>query len=167
MNFITKLLKFKDIFSDAISIQVLINHLIKKRHLAPYYNIKKEHLVRIFIYFVVRTYGLSESIISDRGPQFMSEFWQCLYKRLGIKVKLLTVYHLETEGQFKRVNQAMKMYLQSYVNYIQDDWAECPSSGICQESGLRLVRPCGQQPPSRQGVELLVVKSLRAPQTII
>ena len=120
----TKLLKLKDIFLSVISIQVLINFLIKKRYLAPYYSIKKKHLVYIFIYFIVRTYGLLKLIISNRGPQFMSEFWQCLYKRLGIKVKLLIVYYLEINGQLKRVNQVRKTYLQSYINYKQDDWAE-------------------------------------------
>ena len=119
-----KLLELKGIFLIATSIQALINRLIKKRHLAPCHNIKKEHLVRMFIYFIVRTYGLSESIISDRGPQFMSEFWQCLYRRLGIKVKLLTAHYLETDGQSERVNQAIKTYLRSYINYIQNDWAE-------------------------------------------
>jgi transposase InsO family protein len=124
MDFVTDLPESNGIFPGATSIWVLTDRFTKERHLAPCHSMKKEHLVRMFIHFVVRTHGLPESIVSDRGPQFVSEFWQCLCKRLGIKAKLSTAHHPETDGQSERVNQAMETYLRSYVNYMQDDWAE-------------------------------------------
>ena len=123
MDFVTDLPESKGIFPGATSIWVITDRLTKERHLAPCHSMKKEHLVRMFIHFVIRTHGLPESIVSDRGPQFVSEFWQCLCKRLGIRAKLSTAHHPETDGQSERVNQAMETYLRSYVNYMQDDWA--------------------------------------------
>jgi len=34
----------------------------------------------------------------------------------------LTAYHPQTNGQTKRVNQELEIYLQFYINYQQDDW---------------------------------------------
>ena len=124
MDFVTELPESKGIFPGATSIWVITDRLTKERHLAPCHSMKTEHLVRMFIHFVVRTHGLPESIVSDRGPQFVSEFWQSLCKTLGIKAKLSTAHHPETDGQSERVNQSMEAYLRSYVNYMQDDWAE-------------------------------------------
>jgi len=124
MDFVTDLPPSNGLFPDATSIWVITDRLSKERHLAPCHSMKTEHLVRIFIHFIVRTHGLPESIVSDRGPQFVSEFWQSLCKRLGVKAKLSTAHHPQTDGQSERVNQAMETYLRSYVNYMQDDWAE-------------------------------------------
>ena len=71
----TKLSKLKGIFLGAIFSQVITDYLTKERHLAPCHRIKIEHLVRMFIHFIIRTHGLLELVMSDRGPQFMSEFW--------------------------------------------------------------------------------------------
>ncbi|ERF68925.1 hypothetical protein EPUS_09503 [Endocarpon pusillum Z07020] len=124
MDFVTDLPESNGIFPGATSIWVLTDRLTKERHLARPATAETEHLVRMFIHFVVRSHGLPESIVSDRGPQFVSEFWNSLCKRLGIKAKLSTAHHPETDGQSERVNQAMETYLRSYVNYMQDDWAE-------------------------------------------
>ena len=59
---------------------------------------------------------------SDRGPQFVSKMWDSLCKLLGITAKLPTVFHPETDGQSENANQEVERYLQSYVNYFQDDW---------------------------------------------
>lgn len=61
---------------------------------------------------------------SDRGPQFASKMWDSLCKRLGIKAKLSTAWHPETDGQSEIANQEMDQYLRSYVNQFQDDWVE-------------------------------------------
>ncbi len=42
---------------------------------------------------------------------------------LGIKAKLSTAYHPQTDGQTKRVNQILEESLRFFVNYHQDDWS--------------------------------------------
>ncbi|THG98618.1 hypothetical protein EW145_g7394 [Phellinidium pouzarii] len=48
---------------------------------------------------VYRRFGLPKRIISDRGPQFASHVFQTLCSHLGIKSKLSTAYHPQTDGQ--------------------------------------------------------------------
>ena len=43
---------------------------------------------------------------------------------LGTKKKLSTAYYPQTNGQTERINQEIGMFLQHYINYQQDDWAE-------------------------------------------
>ena len=47
-----------------------------------------------------------------------------LTKTLGTKQILSIVYHLQTDGQMEQINQKVKVFLQYYINYQQDDWME-------------------------------------------
>ena len=61
-------------------------------------------------------------MISDRGPQFVSNFMRGLSKTLGIKVATSTAYHPQTDGQTECVNQEVEQFLHLFVNQRQDDW---------------------------------------------
>ena len=71
---------------------------------------------------VWKHHGLFSSVVSDRGPQFIADVWQSLCRRLGIKAKLSTAYHPQTDGQSENSNQWMKQYLRLFVNYHQTNW---------------------------------------------
>jgi len=43
---------------------------------------------------------------------------------LEIETKLLTSFHLQTNGQTKRMNQELEQHLQFFVNHRQKDWPE-------------------------------------------
>ena len=60
-----------------------------------------EGLVRLFRDNIWKLHRLSESIVSDRGPQFTAELTKELNRMLGIKTKLLTAFHLQTDEQTK------------------------------------------------------------------
>ena len=83
-----------------------------------------EETARMLIKHVWKVHGLPTTIISDRGPQFVSLVWKSLCVMLGIKAKLSTAFHPETDGQSEISNQEMERYLRTYVNYQQDDWTE-------------------------------------------
>ena len=61
--------------------------------------ISAEGLVRLFMDNIWKLYGLPESIVSDREPQFAVELTKELNRVLGIKTKLLTSFHSQTDGQ--------------------------------------------------------------------
>ena len=63
-----------------------------------------EGLARLFRDNVWKLHGLPKSIISDRGPQFAAELMKELNRMLGIKSKMLTAFHPQTDGQTERVN---------------------------------------------------------------
>jgi hypothetical protein len=107
------------------AIWVVVDRLTKARHLvACHTNVDSKDLADRFVKHVFRLHVLPLPIVSDRGPQFASDFWKQLCKRLGIERTLSTAFHPQTDGQTERVNAIMEQYLRYYVNYLQDDWAE-------------------------------------------
>ena len=80
-------------------------------------------LAEVIIKVVVRHHSLPESIVSDRGSVFTSKFWFSLCYFLGIKRKLSTAFHSQTDGQTERQNSTMEAYLRAFVNFEQDNWA--------------------------------------------
>jgi transposase InsO family protein len=75
----------------------------------------------LFIQWVYRFYGPPDIIVSDRGPQFISAFWDEFCTSLGIKLKLSTTNHPQTDGQTEIMNQYLKLRLRHFVNYYQDN----------------------------------------------
>src|SRR3979490_17751 len=63
-----------------------------------------------------------KQVISDRGPQFISEFTCELYRLLGIKLAATTAYHPQADDQTERVNQELEQYLRLFINERQDNW---------------------------------------------
>ena len=80
-------------------------------------------LAKIIIDIVVRHYGLPDSIVTDQRSLFTSKFWSLLCYFLGIKRRLSTAFHPQTDGQTERQNSTMEAYLQAFVNFEQNDWA--------------------------------------------
>jgi len=83
-----------------------------------------EGLARLLRDNVWKLHGLPESVVSDRGPQFAAELTRELNRMLGIKTKLSTAFHLQTDGQTERMNQELEQYLQFFVEHRQKDWPE-------------------------------------------
>ena len=105
------------------SILVIVDRLTKMVHYEPVkVTIDVSSLVEVIIYIVVRHYGFPDSIVSDRRSVFTSKFLSSLCYFLGIKRKLSTTFHSQTDGQTERQNSTMEAYLRTFVNYEQNDW---------------------------------------------
>jgi transposase InsO family protein len=87
-------------------------------------SIDAKSAARLYINYPFRIYGPPDTIVSDRGPQFISAFWNEFTRILGIKLKLSTAYHPQTDGQTEIVNQYLDQRLRPFVNYFQDNWSE-------------------------------------------
>ena len=83
-----------------------------------------EGLVRLFRDNVWKLHRLSESMVSDRGPQFAAELTKELNRMLGIKIKLSMVFHPQMDGQTEQMNQELEQYLRFFVEHRQKDWLE-------------------------------------------
>jgi transposase InsO family protein len=104
---------------------VVIDRLGKRAYSIPCYKTTTaKDMARLFITYIWRTHGPPDTIVSDRGPQFISEFWNELCRILGIKLKLSTANHAPTDGQTEIMNQYIDQRLRPFVNYYQDNWSE-------------------------------------------
>jgi transposase InsO family protein len=108
------------------SIWVIIDRLTKLAHFLlvkiKYSTVK---LAKIYLERILSLHGVPKTIISDRGPQFVSKFWMELHKSLGTKVIHSSAYHPQTSGQTERVNQILEDILRSCALTYQDQWDEC------------------------------------------
>jgi hypothetical protein len=105
------------------AILVIVDRLTKMKHFLPCqetYN--AEEVAHLYVKYVWKLHGLPQTIVSDRGPQFVAEFWKHLTKRLGIQSLLSTAFHPETDGQTEVSNAFLEQYLRGQVSYLQDDW---------------------------------------------
>jgi len=107
------------------SILVVVDRLMKMVHFISI--IEKtlaKGLARLFRDNVWKLHSLPESIILDRGPQFAAGLMRELNEMLGIKSKLSTAFHPQTDGQTERVNQELKQYLRMFIDHRQEQWLE-------------------------------------------
>ncbi|KAI5118039.1 hypothetical protein M0805_009221 [Coniferiporia weirii] len=74
--------------------------------------------------YVYKRFGLPRRIISNRGPQFASQVFQTLCSHLGIKSKLSTTYHPQTDGQTEHMNQEVEAYLRIYCGTSPHTWSD-------------------------------------------
>ncbi len=101
IDFITKL----PLVVGKDAILVVCDRLSKMTHfMATIEEISVEELVRLFRDNVWKLHGLLESVVSDKGLQFAAELTKELNKILGIEMRLLTVFYLQTDGQTERMN---------------------------------------------------------------
>jgi len=105
------------------SIMVVIDSVTKHAHfVSTVTTISAARAAHLFLNHVWKHHGLPRKVVSDRGPQFVAEFTQELYRLLGIKLAATTAYHPQGDGQTERVNQELEHYLQLFTNQRQDDW---------------------------------------------
>ena len=125
MDFVTGLPLSSDWKGDSYdSILVIVDRLTKIVHYKPVkVTIDAPGLAEVIIDVVVRHHGLLDSIISDRGAIFTSKFWSSLCYFLGIKRRLFTAFHPQTDGRTEQQNSMIEAYLRAFVNWEQNDWA--------------------------------------------
>ena len=119
MDFIVDLPKSKDM----TTIMVVVDRLTKMAHFIPFRCLPTASIAAdSFINNIFRLHGFPDSIISDRGSQFTSEFWNRLCSLLDIKHSLSTANHPQTDGQTERVNSILEQYLRCFINEKQNNW---------------------------------------------
>ena len=66
--------------------------------------------------------GLPEEILSDGGPQFVSQVMELVLQTLGIKHSVSTPYHPQTNGLCERVNGTIKSLIQKVATSNPSAW---------------------------------------------
>jgi hypothetical protein len=81
------------------SIWVIVDRLTKVAHFIP---IKTTYsgpqLAELYISRIVCLHGVPKKIVSDRGTQFTSKFWERLNETIDTQLCFSFAYHTQTDG---------------------------------------------------------------------
>ena len=83
-----------------------------------------EQLAEIFFDKWYCENGLPLDIVSDRDKLFMSRFWKTLHALTGVKLKMSTSYHPETDGSSERTNKTVIQCIRFAVERDQLGWVK-------------------------------------------
>ena len=120
MYFITGLPRTR---SGYDSIWVVVDRLTKVAHFIPVkttYTSAK--LAKIYMTKIVCLHGVPRTIVSDRGTQLTSKFWNQLHETLGTRLEFSTSFHPHTVGQTERVNQILEDMLRACALDYGSSW---------------------------------------------
>lgn len=77
----------------------------------------------LLVSHVVRLHGIPTDVVSDRGPQFISQVWRSFCRGLGASVSLSSGFHPQTNGQTERTNQDLESALRCVASANPSSWS--------------------------------------------
>ena len=107
------------------TILVIVDRLTKQAIFIPAHDtIMSTDLAHLFVLHVFSKHSIPSHVTSDRGLEFVSNFFRSLGTALDMQLHFTSGYHPEGDGQTERTNQTLKQYLRVYCNYQQDNWSK-------------------------------------------
>jgi hypothetical protein len=96
------------------SIWVIVDRFSKVAHFIPIKSTYKgAKLAELYIARIMCLHVVPKKIVSDRGTQFTSRFWEKLHEVMDTRLNFSSAHHPQTDGQTKRVNQILKDMLRA------------------------------------------------------
>ncbi len=120
---------FIDFVVDLLSSEGCMNLLIitdclsKKIILKLCKNMTAEWVAQTFIWHFYWAHELFITIVSNWGTQFVSSLWKRVCQLLKIVQRVFTAYHSETDRTTEWMNQNVELYIHTFSNYSQNNWA--------------------------------------------
>lgn len=119
LDFITGL----PLFQGFSVILVVVDRFSKGAHFGLLPTHFTAHKVAVlFLDMVCKLHGFPKSLISDRDPVFMSNFWRELFKPNGTKLRMSTAYYPQSDGQTEVLNRVLEQYLRVFVHQKPSLW---------------------------------------------
>ena len=107
------------------AVWVIVDRLTKSTHfLAVRMTFTLEELCRWYIREIVWLHGVPVSIVLDRDPQFMAQFWKSFQKAMGTQLSMSTAFHPQTDDQSERAIQILEDMLRACVLDLKGSWEE-------------------------------------------
>jgi transposase InsO family protein len=105
------------------SIWVIMDRLTKVAHFIPIKTTySRPQLAELYMSRIVYLHGVPKKIMSDRGTQFTSMFWERLHETLDTQLRFSSAYHPQTDGQTERVNQILEDMLRACALQYGRSW---------------------------------------------
>lgn len=126
LDFVTDLPTSRDAQGNEYdSILVLVDRFSKYvRYLPVSKTITAQGVADLLLRQCFLKQGPPDTLLSDRGSVFTSQFWSDICYHLRIDHRLSTAFHPQTDGQTERQNQELETFLRIYMNYQQDNWVD-------------------------------------------
>jgi hypothetical protein len=105
------------------SIWVIVDRLTKVTHfilVKTTYSSAK--LVELYMSRIVCLHGVPKKIVSDRGSQFTSKFWEKLHESMDTKLNFSSAYHQQIDGQTERTKQILEDMLRACALKYGKSW---------------------------------------------
>jgi len=114
MDFIEKLPSF----FRFDTILVIVDQLIKQTVFIPIHDtIMSVDLAYLLVLYVFSKHGVPSHVTSNRGLEFVSNFFWSLGTTLDMHFYFTSGYHPKGNRQTERTNQTLEQYLYVYCNY--------------------------------------------------
>jgi IS30 family transposase len=105
------------------SIWVIVDRITKVAHFiavkTTYSGVK---LAELYMLRIVCLHGVSKKIMSDRGSQFTSKFWEKLHESMDTKLNFSSAYHPQTDGQTEKTNKILEDMLRACALKYGKSW---------------------------------------------
>jgi transposase InsO family protein len=100
-----------------------VDRLTKVAHFIP---VKTTYsgakLIELYMSRIVCLHGVPKKIVSDRGSQFTSKFWEKLYESMDTKLNFSLAYHPQTDSQTERTNRILEDMLRACALKYGKSW---------------------------------------------
>lgn len=100
---------------------VVVDYFTRWIEVFPMRSITSTDIANILTNEVLSRYGLPKHIVSDNGPQFVSNIFKCLCTTLGMKQNLTANYHPQS-NMTERVNRTLKPLIAIYAQQQPQTW---------------------------------------------
>jgi hypothetical protein len=81
--------------------------------------INSKSMAWALVQVLISKHGILKAITLDKGSQFTSNTWACIYTLTGINCQLFTAYYPQTNRSIERINSIIETYLYMYTCYNQ------------------------------------------------
>jgi hypothetical protein len=84
---------------------------------------KASTVAKLFMDNVVKRFGFPLSIVSDRDPRFVGDLWKGLMIQAGVRRKMSSAAHPQTDGVTEQANRTIASMARSYIENHPETWA--------------------------------------------
>jgi len=82
------------------------------------------NLAYLFVLYMFSKHGVPSHVTSDRGSEFVSNFFCSLDTALDMWLHLTSDYYPKDNKQTEYMNQTLEQYFCVHCNYQQENWSK-------------------------------------------
>ena len=124
---------------------VIVDRFTKLTQAIPLKSIRAYDVAVAFVNEWVFKYGTPHTLLSDKGSQFVSEFFMQVCEVLSVDNMFTATYHPQTNGQAERFNRSLTAMLRCYVEDHPTDWCRYVRA-LCYAYNTAIHRSTGTTP---------------------